>query len=148
MAVEPDERQLAEVLALAGGDGDRPVVMLNLNRYRERARYDGEPAGDGTTEASGREAYLRYGEVATAVLAEVGARILWHTEASRTVIGDESDHYDEVIAVWYPSLAAFTALATDARILEARRHRLAALERAALICCRSGDEPALRGGQE
>jgi hypothetical protein len=142
MAVEPDQRQLEDVLALAGADGDGPVVMLNLNRYRDRARYE-DPPGGGAAEVSGREAYLRYGEVATAVLAEVGARILWHTGAERTVIGDDSDRYDEVIAVWYPSLAAFTALATDARILEARRHRLAALERAALICCRSGEEPAL-----
>ena len=42
-----------------------------------------------------------------------------------TVIGDESDRYDEIIAVWYPSLAAFSALATDPGILEARAHRLA-----------------------
>jgi uncharacterized protein (DUF1330 family) len=120
MTVEPDERQFAEIAALAGGEADGPVVMLNLNRYRDR------------------EAYLRYGEVATAVLERVGGRILWHADARLTVIGDESDRYDEVIAVWYPSLAAFTALATDPAILEARAHRLAGLERAALICCEPG----------
>ena len=49
-----------------------------------------------------------------------------------------SDRYDEVIAVWYPSLAAFSALATDPAILEARAHRLDGLERAALICCEPG----------
>ena len=48
MAVEPDAEQFAEVAALAGGDADGPVVMLNLNRYRDR------------------EAYVRYGEVAAA----------------------------------------------------------------------------------
>ena len=56
---------------------------------------------------------MRYGVVAAAVLERVGGRILWHTESTRTVIGDETDRYDEVIAVWYPSLAAFAALATD-----------------------------------
>ena len=48
-----------------------------------------------------------------------------------------------MIAVWYPSVAAFAALATDPATLEARAHRLAALERAALICCESGAEPVL-----
>ncbi|MEA2331131.1 MAG: hypothetical protein QOH58_1269 [Thermoleophilaceae bacterium] len=117
MAVEPDAEQFAELAALAGGDADGPVVMLNLNRYRDR------------------DAYARYGAVAIEVLARVGGRILWQAEAKLTVIGDESDRYDEVIAVWYPDLAAFTALATDPEILAARADRLAGLERAALICC-------------
>lgn len=39
MAVEPDERQLEEVRATAGSGEDRPVVMLNLHRYRDRASY-------------------------------------------------------------------------------------------------------------
>ena len=120
MPVEPDREQFAQVAAIAGGDADGPVVMRNLNRYRDR------------------EAYMRYGEVASAVLERVGSRILWHTEAKATVIGDDSDRYDEVIAVWYPSLAAFAALATDPEILAAREHRLAGLERAALICCEPG----------
>jgi uncharacterized protein (DUF1330 family) len=120
MAVEPDAGQFAEVAARAGGDGDGPVVMLNLNRYRDR------------------EAYLRYGVVAAEVLERVGGRILWHTDASLTVIGDDADRYDEVIAVWYPSMSAFSELASDPRILEAREHRLDGLERAALICCQPG----------
>jgi hypothetical protein len=59
------------------------------------------------------------------------------------VVGDQTDSYDEVVAVWYPSLAAFVALATDQEILTARAHRAAGLERAALIACESGAEPVL-----
>jgi uncharacterized protein (DUF1330 family) len=120
MAVEPNEEQFARVAKLAAGEPDGPVVMLNLNRYRDR------------------DAYMRYGLVAAAVLERVGGRILWHADARLTVIGDDADRYDEVIAVWYPSLAAFSALATDPEILEARAHRLDGLERAALICCEPG----------
>jgi uncharacterized protein (DUF1330 family) len=119
--------------------------MLNLNRYRELAKYEGEAPGGGSRDVSGQEAYIRYGAVAGAVLGRVGGRILWHTKSKRTVIGDETDRYDEVIAVWYPSLAAFVALATDPEILAARAHRIAGLERAALICCESGAEPILVG---
>jgi uncharacterized protein (DUF1330 family) len=114
MAVEPDAEQLA---AIAGASDDGPVVMLNLNRYRDR------------------HAYERYGVVALQVLDRVGGRILWQAEAQATVIGDESDRYDEVIAVWYPSVAAFKELATDPEILAVREVRAGALERAALIRC-------------
>ena len=120
MPVEPDAQQLTEIAGLAGADGDGPVVMLNLNRYRDR------------------EAYLRYGEVALAVLERVGGHILWQADCRQTVIGDDSDRYDEAIAVWYPTVAAFMALATAPEILEARKIRDAALERAALICCYPG----------
>ena len=145
MAVEPDERQLAEIAAGAGDSDDRPVVMLNLNRYRERAAYDADPPGGGSAEVSGREAYARYGAVATAILERVGARILWYAQTGQTVIGDDGDRYDEVIAVWYPSRAAFVTLATAPEILAARADRNAGLVRATLICCESGDEPVLAG---
>jgi uncharacterized protein (DUF1330 family) len=114
MAVEPDERQIAEIAALAGA-GDGPVVMLNLNRYRDRQEY------------------LRYGAVALAVLERVGGRILWQAEARQTVIGD--DRWDEVLAVWYPSATAFLELVGDRDLQAARPHRVAGLEEAALICC-------------
>lgn len=127
MPVNPDEAQLKEMQALAGAPEDGPLVMLNLNRYRDR------------------DAYLRYGEVATGVLERVGGRILWHAAAESTVIGDESDLYDDVIAVWYPSAAAFVELATDPQIVEALADRTAGLERAALIRCDSGAEPVLAG---
>ena len=117
MAVEPDDSQFAELRALAGSDDDGPLVMLNLNRYRDR------------------EAYGRYGEVALRVLERVGGRILWHAEAHATVVGGKAEAYDEVIAVWYPSAAAFLALAADPQTLAARGDRLAGLERATLIRC-------------
>ena len=99
--------------------------MLNLNRYRDR------------------EAYGRYAIVAQRVLEKVGGRVLWYAPAQATVVGGDAETYDEVIAVWYPSAAAFLALATDPETLEARQHRIDGLERAALIRFGAGEEPAL-----
>jgi uncharacterized protein (DUF1330 family) len=116
MPVEPDRAQLEQLAALAEGD-DQPRVMLNLNRYRDR------------------DAYLRYAEVAERVLARVGGHVQWHTTAQLTIVGEVANDFDEVIAVWYPNIAAFLALATDPELLEARPLRLEGLESAALLCC-------------
>lgn len=51
------------------------------------------------------------------------------------MIGDESDQYDEVIAVRYPSAHAFLALALDPEIGSVLAHREAGLKRAALLRC-------------
>jgi len=125
MAVEPDQKQLEEIAALANDPESGPLVMLNLNRYRDR------------------DAYARYGEAAIRVLERVGGKILWHTQAHDVVIGDPNDGYDEVIAVWYPSAAAFLALATDPEILERRADRVAGLERATILRCEAASEPVL-----
>jgi len=139
MPVNPRQDQLAAAAAIAGTDADGPLVMLNLNLYRERARYTSDPPGGGSPDVTGREAYERYGEVALEVLTRLGGEIRWHTTAKMTVIGDDSDIYDEVIAVRYPSAKAFLELALHPEIGAALAHRDAGLERAALLWC---EDPA------
>jgi uncharacterized protein (DUF1330 family) len=143
MPIEPDEQQFAEIAGLAGAPADGPVVMLNLNRYRERAQYEGKVPDGLEGDVSGHEAYLRYGVVAVAALARVGGAVLWQADAKLSAVGDETDRYDEVVAVWYPSFAAFVKLVADPEILAARAHRTAGLERAALIAGEAGAEPVL-----
>jgi uncharacterized protein (DUF1330 family) len=109
----------------------------------ERAAYDGDAPDGADTDVSGREAYLRYGVVAAKVLSRLGGRILWEAESHQTVVGEPGDRVHEVLAVWYPSLAAFLALATDPELLAAHPHRAAGLESAVLLCCESGAEPML-----
>jgi uncharacterized protein (DUF1330 family) len=135
MPVNPTEAQFAEIRAIAEGGADHPVTMLNLNRYRGRAAYEGDPPGGASADVSGHEAYGRYSEVAMRVLAREGGRVAWYTSTPGTAIGDDSDRYDEVIAVEYASHAAFLRLAFDPEILAALAHRSAGLERAAIIRC-------------
>lgn len=141
MPVNPTQEQLEAVAAIAGTAAGGPLVMLNLNRYRERAAYGAEPPGGGSPEVSGHEAYERYGVTALKVLARVGGEILWSTRATMTVVGDESDRCDEVIAVRYPSAQAFLELAMDPELGAALPHRDAGLERAAIIRCDDGGGP-------
>lgn len=127
MPVEPSPEQLAEMQEIAGGPDDGPLVMLNLNRYRDP------------------DAYARYGEVAQRVLERVGGRILWHTSVRGTMIGEGEERFDGVIAVWYPSATAFLRLVADPETIGARADRLEGLERAALLRCEAGAEPVLSG---
>ena len=142
MPINPTREHLAEHSAVAGSEADGPVVMLNLNRYRPAAAYEARPAGGVDPGVTGREAYARYLEVAQRVLAREGGRVVWHATSPGTVVGEPVDRYDEIIAVYYPSLAAFLALALDPEIMEALTHRSAGLERAALIRCSADDVAA------
>ena len=112
LPVDPTDAQIQEVL---NHPSEGPVVMLNLNKYRDRDQY------------------LQYGIVALAAIESVGGRILWQTEVEQTVIGDERDAYDEAIAVWYPSRSAFLGLMDHPGYLEATEHRVAGIEHATLL---------------
>lgn len=136
--IEPTDALLAQ-LASRGDDG--PLVALNLNRYRRRAAY---PPGTPDADVSGREAYLRYGMVAFQAILSTGGRILWAADAEEVAIGCDHDRYDEVVAVWYPSRAAFLKLDEYPGYREAMElHRRASLEQATLLFFRAGAEPRL-----
>jgi len=136
--IEPTEATLA---ALAGAANDGPFVALNLNRYRTRAAY---PAGTANADVSGREAYLRYGMVALPAILSTGGQILWAADAREIVIGCDHERYDEVVAVWYPSRAAFLRLEQYPGYRAALElHRRAAIEQASLLFFAAGAEPEL-----
>jgi len=134
--IDPTDEQLR---AFAGADPTTPIVMLNLNRYRERARYD-DPGPD--DDVSGRAAYLRYGEVALRGMEAVGARILWLLPAEQQFVGCAHDEYDEALAVWYPNRAAFLEMLALDWYRDALVHRRAALEHASIIALAGPPTPS------
>jgi len=135
--VDPTPEQLT---AFAGADVTTPIVMLNLNKYRDRAAYD-DPGPD--DDLSGREAYLRYGGVALRAMAEVGAQILWMAPAEQVFAGCEHEQYDEALLVWYPSRGAFLQMLGLDWYREALVHRNAALAQASVIALTGPAAPTL-----
>jgi uncharacterized protein (DUF1330 family) len=115
--IEPTQEMVAELSEIAGGPDDGEFVMLNLNRYRDRERYQ------------------EYAAVAAQVLPEVGGSIDWYTQAAGMVVGEPGERWDEVIAVRYPSIEAFLKLATHPRITEVLSARAEGLEAATLVRC-------------
>jgi uncharacterized protein (DUF1330 family) len=123
-AIEPTASQLER---LAASEDSGPVVMVNLLRFRERVASD----QDGT----GADAYGRYAAEVTQHLDRVGGRVLLALAPQDSVIGPEHGEWDLVVAVEYPSRAAFLAMIADPDYLKLHAHRAAALADSRLIAC-------------
>jgi uncharacterized protein (DUF1330 family) len=97
---------LLNVTGLQTLDQQRPVVMVNLMRFRDRSLD-----GDG----SGWDAYLRYSALTVPMIKARGGTLLWTGEAKTVALGPETGHsWDYVALVHYPSVAAFIDMMTSA----------------------------------
>ncbi len=136
MAIYPTSEQIQ---ALLTGPDDRPVVMLNLLRFKPRAGgeagrgADGAPrGGDGTMR--GAESYERYATAMRALVESEGGRFLWAGTVDSLVIGPpEAEGFDVVGIVEYPSRRKFVELATSERVRQIGGDRAAGLESQWLI---------------
>jgi uncharacterized protein (DUF1330 family) len=127
-SVEPTSAQMQRLLQDVARPG--PVVMINLLRYRPQAAY---PPGFAANPCSGREAYQRYGAVASVKVAEAGGKILWMASVKMPVIAPEGEEWDDAILVQYPSRAAFLEMVARADYQAAAPHRTAALADSRLL---------------
>ncbi len=110
--------------SIAGSGEDRPVLMLNLNRYTAAAQY---PEGG---------LYKDYMSILDTLLAQVGGKILWRTRVHGQVVGDQK--IDEALGIWYPSHQAFLDLMTAPASAENMRLRSLAVAKADLHRCAAG----------
>ena len=103
---------------------DEPVVMINILKFKDKS---------GKGEESGREAYARYSQNVTPLLAKVGGKVLWVGDVNQTVIGDTADQPDMVLIVQYPSKQAFIDMSTSAEYRVVGQDREIALEYGGLL---------------
>ena len=119
----------SRVEALMADDSGRPVVMVNLLKFRAKAVYpDGRPS-----DLTGRQAYDLYGAAMQKVIEDNGGRLLFGGDIASLVIGEVGDLWDTCILVEYPSAAAFAAIVTSPEVAEIGVHRAAGLEGQLLI---------------
>jgi uncharacterized protein (DUF1330 family) len=117
IALYPTSEQIQQLLA---GPQDRPVVMVNLLRFKREA--DSEPG------TSGEEAYRRYGDKMIAYVQSKGGRLIWTGRVDSQVIGEGGEEFHMVALVEYPSRRDFVAMTTDPYVQEIGIHRAAGLE--------------------
>lgn len=129
-SVEPTRAQLGVLEQL---DAGRPVIMLNLVRFRAVADYSARPDLAPDEPISGAEAYQRYSTAAQSALAEIGGMLEQFRSCAPTFIGPEDEQWDAMLLVRYPSPAAFQTMITAPAYLKAAAHRTAALADSRLI---------------
>ena len=106
---------------IAGSDNDRPVLMVNLNKYSEGEYPDGA-------------IYKDYMKALDVLLEHIGGVILWRTPVYGQPIGTQP--LDEILGAWYPSHKAFLALRDQGKISEENfRLRNLAVESAVIHRC-------------
>lgn len=106
-----------------------PIVMINLLRFRDRTE-SGE---------SGVEVYGRYARAAFTFVEAAGGKVMWQGQPTHLIIGGDTDHWDKVLMVEYPSRAAFVKMVSDPAFQDIGKDRVAALEEMVLIATTPGD---------
>jgi uncharacterized protein (DUF1330 family) len=135
--VDPTRERFAQFRA-----ADRPgaIHMLNLVRFRAEAAY---PDG---RKATGRDAYAAYGRESFPVFCRLGGRIVWRGRFELTLIGPESEAWDECFIAEYPSVAAFVEMLRDPVYRAAVLHRQAGVADSRLIRLGPADSGSGFGG--
>ena len=116
--ITPNDDQIRE---FAAAPDDGPVVMLNLLKFKQA------------------DAYGRYGDAAIKMVEERGGRLLWRGRADQVLVGDDSQDWDAVALVEYPSRRVFLEMTTSPEYAEVHQHREQGLERTVLLACTSAD---------
>ena len=113
-------QQMARLEKLAEASEGKPLVMLNINRYRPEVNF---PVG---------QSYLSYMEAITHSVEAIGGSVLWRAEVQGTVVGN-LEGFHEVLAVWYPSHKAFLELPDADGAKEMFRYRRTCVEEAHIL---------------
>lgn len=121
--IEPLREPLAAISDLPPGE---PIHMLNLIRFRDRARY---PEGHEHADAgwSGRRAYQEYSRTSWPVFTRIGGVIVWRGSFTQLVIGPPDEHWDVGFVAQYPSGSAFAEMLADPEYRRATVNRTAAV---------------------
>ncbi len=113
-------KQISRLQELAEGSEDKPLVMLNINKYRPEVNF---PVG---------ETYNSYMDAITRSVEAIGGSVLWRVEVQGSVVGS-FDGFHEVLAVWYPNHQAFLDLPNAEGAKEMFRYRRICVEEAHIL---------------
>ena len=120
-AVMPNEDQIK---GFNEQGGDKPIYMVNLLKFKEKASYPDKRE----TDLTGEEAYAIYAEEVAGHLAKVGGKPVFGGEIERLMLGEVEDLWDKVAIAMYPSRKAMFQMINDPDYIISAQHRVAGLE--------------------
>ncbi len=119
-ALVPTPEQIKE---LGEGGHDRPIYMVNLLKFKEKAEY----ADGRETKLSGQEAYGIYGAEVVAHLAKVGGKPVIGGEVTALRLGVVEELWDTVAIAMYPNRKAMLEMIMNPDYRKSAVHRAAGL---------------------
>ena len=120
--------QAQQLAALARDDG-KPIYMLNLLKFRDKAVY----ADGRETALTGAEAYALHGRAVSKLIAENGGKLIFSGRVRGLLIGEIDGQWDSAAVMMYPSFKAMAAILGSPAYAEIHVHRDAGLEGQVLI---------------
>tara|TARA_Y100001970_G_scaffold98563_1_gene123918 strand:- start:63862 stop:64278 length:417 start_codon:yes stop_codon:yes gene_type:complete len=120
-AIMPNEDQINE---FSKQGEDKPIYMVNLLKFKEKANYP----DNRETDLTGEEAYAIYAEEVAGHLAKVGGKPIFGGEVERLMLGEVEDLWDKVAIAMYPSRKAMFKMINDPDYILSAQHRVAGLE--------------------
>lgn len=120
------DEALAAIAAEAATNTE-PIHFLTLLRFKPKAQYEPGVEPPGGRPLTGHEAYLTFGSILSALMAEAGAVPVMSSSSNRIVEGPTGEKWDMMIIVRYPSRAAFLQLVESSAYQAIVHHRTAAL---------------------
>jgi uncharacterized protein (DUF1330 family) len=126
-AVYPTAKQIE---ALQSDRSAKPIVMLNLLKFRAKAQY----ADGRKTDLTGQQAYAIYANAMQKIVEREGGKFLFAGDVKYLPVGEVETLWDLVGLVQYRCATEFAKLATSPEVAEIGVHRAAGLEGQLLIC--------------
>lgn len=120
-AVMPNEDQIKE---FSEQGEDKPIYMVNLLKFKEKANYPDKRE----TDLTGEEAFAIYAEEVAGHLEKVGGKPIFGGEVERLMLGEVEDLWDKVAIAMYPSRKAMLQMINDPDYIVSAQHRVAGLE--------------------
>ena len=120
-AVMPNDQQMAGFLE--EGE-DKPIFMVNLLKFKEKAVYPDKRE----TDLTGEQAYAIYGQEIGKQLEKVGAKTVFSGKVSRLMLGKVEDLWDHVAIARYPNRKAMLDMISDPEYIKSGQHRVELLE--------------------
>ena len=120
-AVMPNHQQMAGFLE--EGE-DKPIFMVNLLKFKEKAVYPDKRE----TDLTGEQAYAIYGQEIGKQLEKVGAKTVFSGKVSRLMLGKVEDLWDQVAIARYPNRKAMLDMISNPEYIKSAQHRVAGLE--------------------
>ena len=120
-AVLPNENQIKEFNEQIE---DKPIYMINLLKFREKAIYPDKRE----TNLTGEEAYAIYTKEVEEHLLNVGGKPVFGGNIERLMLGEVEDLWDKIYIAMYPSRKAMLQMITNPDYIKSAQHRVAGLE--------------------